>query len=82
LFVLILDTPGGLVDATIDITKTLMNASLPVAVLVAPSGAIAALKKYNDKRAGMLYNVHNKVIFILAAQSFSGKEVVCFKEKA
>lgn|GEM_PF-1589275 len=30
----------------------------------------------------MLYNVHNKVIFILAAQSFSGKEVVCFKEKA
>ncbi len=42
LFVLILDTPGGLVDATIDITKTLMNASLPVAVLVAPSGAIAA----------------------------------------
>lgn len=42
LFVLILDTPGGLVDSTIDITKTLMSAPLPVAVLVAPPGAIAA----------------------------------------
>lgn len=42
LFVLILDTPGGLVDSTIDITKTIMGASLPVAVLVTPTGAIAA----------------------------------------
>lgn len=42
LFVLILDTPGGLVDATIDITKSIMSASLPVAVLVAPTGAISA----------------------------------------
>lgn len=42
LFVIILDTPGGLVDATIKINQALMGASLPVAVLVAPSGAIAA----------------------------------------
>ncbi len=42
LFVLTLDTPGGLVDSTIDITKTIMSASIPVAVLVTPSGAIAA----------------------------------------
>lgn len=42
LFVIMLDTPGGLVDATIDITKTVMGASLPVAVLVAPTGAISA----------------------------------------
>ncbi len=42
LFVLLLDTPGGLVDATIDITKTMMSASIPVAVLVTPAGAIAA----------------------------------------
>ncbi|NLA27236.1 MAG: nodulation protein NfeD [Firmicutes bacterium] len=42
LFVIIMDTPGGLVDATIKINQALMGASLPVAVLVAPSGAIAA----------------------------------------
>ena len=42
LFVIILDTPGGLVDATIKINQALMSAPLPVAVLVAPSGAIAA----------------------------------------
>lgn len=42
LFVIVLDTPGGLVDATIKINQTLMSAPLPVAVLVAPSGAIAA----------------------------------------
>lgn len=42
LFVMILDTPGGLVDATIKINQALMGANLPVAVLVAPSGAIAA----------------------------------------
>lgn len=42
LFVLHLDTPGGLVDSTIDITKTMMSAPLPVAVLVSPAGAIAA----------------------------------------
>ncbi len=42
LFILTLDTPGGLVDSTIDITKTIMGAPLPVAVLVTPTGAIAA----------------------------------------
>ena len=42
LLVILLDTPGGLVDATISINKSILNAQLPVAVLVAPSGAIAA----------------------------------------
>lgn len=42
MLVLLLDTPGGLVDATIDITKTMMSATIPVAVLVSPAGAIAA----------------------------------------
>lgn len=42
LLVLVMDTPGGLVDATITITKNMMGAPLPIAVLVAPSGAIAA----------------------------------------
>lgn len=42
LLVIILDTPGGLVDATISINSAILNAGLPVAVLVAPSGAIAA----------------------------------------
>src|SRR5690554_1728126 len=42
LLVIVMDTPGGLVDATIKINQTLMNAPLPVAVLVAPTGAIAA----------------------------------------
>ncbi len=42
LLVIILDTPGGLVDATIKINQAIMSAALPVAVLVAPSGAIAA----------------------------------------
>ncbi|HHX87582.1 MAG TPA: nodulation protein NfeD, partial [Firmicutes bacterium] len=42
LLVIILDTPGGLVDATISINSAILNAELPVAVLVAPPGAIAA----------------------------------------
>ncbi|MDW7740134.1 MAG: nodulation protein NfeD [Bacillota bacterium] len=41
LVVVIMDTPGGLVDATLKINQLFMNANLPVAVLVAPSGAIA-----------------------------------------
>jgi len=42
LLLIVMDTPGGLVDATIKINQALLNAPLPVAVLVAPAGAIAA----------------------------------------
>jgi membrane-bound serine protease (ClpP class) len=41
LFVMVMSTPGGLVDATLQINQLFLNAPLPVAVLVAPSGAIA-----------------------------------------
>jgi membrane-bound serine protease (ClpP class) len=41
LLVIQMDTPGGLVDATLKINQLFLNAPLPVAVLVAPSGAIA-----------------------------------------
>ena len=37
-----LDTPGGLVTSTRDIIKTMIGASVPVIVYVAPSGARAA----------------------------------------
>ncbi len=36
-----INTPGGLVDATLEINELIMNAPIPVAVFVAPSGAIA-----------------------------------------
>ncbi len=41
LFLLVMNTPGGLVDATLEITELFLNAEIPIAVLVAPSGAIA-----------------------------------------
>lgn len=41
LFVLVMNTPGGLVDATMEINRLFLNARIPIAVLVAPSGAIA-----------------------------------------
>ena len=41
LLVLRINTPGGLVDATMEINELILNVPLPVAVLVAPSGAIA-----------------------------------------
>ncbi len=41
LFILVMNTPGGLVDATLKINELFLNAEMPVAVLVAPSGAIA-----------------------------------------
>jgi len=37
-----LDTPGGLVDATLDVIKDLLNAPIPVITYVHPSGGIAA----------------------------------------
>ncbi|MBI3993316.1 MAG: nodulation protein NfeD [Candidatus Lambdaproteobacteria bacterium] len=37
-----LDTPGGLLDATRDIVQDILNASLPVVVYIAPSGARGA----------------------------------------
>ncbi|RCV64318.1 membrane-bound serine protease (ClpP class) [Methanophagales archaeon] len=37
-----LDTPGGLVDSTLEITKTIMNSNVPVITYVTPKGAIAA----------------------------------------
>ena len=39
--VLILDTPGGLLESTRAIVKRIMNATVPVVVYVAPSGARA-----------------------------------------
>ncbi len=41
LFVLIINTPGGLVDATLEINALFLNAKIPIVVFVAPSGAIA-----------------------------------------
>ncbi len=41
LFLLQMNTPGGLVDATLEINELFLNAEIPIAVLVAPSGAIA-----------------------------------------
>lgn len=41
LFILVMNTPGGIVNATLQINELFLNAPLPVAVLVAPSGAIA-----------------------------------------
>jgi len=41
LLVVRINTPGGLVDATLKINELLLNTPIPVAVLVAPSGAIA-----------------------------------------
>ena len=41
LLVLVINTPGGLVDATLKINQLFLNAEIPIAVLVAPSGAIA-----------------------------------------
>ena len=40
--VILLDTPGGLVDSTRDITKKILDSTVPVVVYVAPSGSRAA----------------------------------------
>ena len=42
LLVIVVNTPGGLVNATLKINEAILNAPVPVAVLVAPSGGIAA----------------------------------------
>jgi membrane-bound serine protease (ClpP class) len=42
LVVLMLDTPGGLLDATRDIVESILLSEVPVAVYVAPEGAQAA----------------------------------------
>jgi membrane-bound serine protease (ClpP class) len=41
LLIIRINTPGGLVDATMKINELILNVPIPVAVLVAPSGAIA-----------------------------------------
>ena len=40
--VLVIDTPGGLIDSTYKITGRMLNAAVPVVTYVAPSGAHAA----------------------------------------
>ena len=40
--VILLDTPGGLVDSTRSVTKNILGSDVPVVVFVAPSGARAA----------------------------------------
>ena len=40
--VLLLDTPGGLVDSTRTITKKILDSAVPVVVYVAPAGSRAA----------------------------------------
>lgn len=40
--VIVMDTPGGLVDATLELTRVFAVTPVPVIVLVAPTGAIAA----------------------------------------
>ncbi len=40
--IILLDTPGGLVDATLEIIKDLLNSPVPVITYVYPRGAIAA----------------------------------------
>jgi len=40
--VLVIDTPGGLIDSTYKITGRMLNAGLPIITYVAPSGAHAA----------------------------------------
>ncbi|MFY9115216.1 MAG: nodulation protein NfeD [Dethiobacteria bacterium] len=40
--IVLMNTPGGLVDATLDINRIFRGTDLPVVVFVAPSGAIAA----------------------------------------
>ena len=42
LVVLMIDTPGGLLDATRDIVESILGAEVPVVVFVAPEGAQAA----------------------------------------
>ena len=42
LVVLMLDTPGGLLDATRDITESILSSKVPVVVYVGPDGAQAA----------------------------------------
>ena len=42
LLVIKLNTPGGLVDATLDIVQEILNAPIPIVTFVAPRGAIAA----------------------------------------
>ncbi len=41
-FMILLDTPGGLVDATLEIMRELLNTRIPVITYVHPSGALAA----------------------------------------
>ncbi|MEN6625030.1 MAG: nodulation protein NfeD [Candidatus Sumerlaeia bacterium] len=40
--VIVLDTPGGLLESARDIVKRIMNANVPIVVYVAPSGSRAA----------------------------------------
>jgi membrane-bound serine protease (ClpP class) len=39
---ILMDTPGGLVDATLNIVQSILNSPVPVVVYVYPQGAIAA----------------------------------------
>ena len=54
LFVVELSTPGGLLDSTDEITQAILNADVPVAVWVGPSGAKAASAGFFILMAGDL----------------------------
>ena len=49
--VIVIDTPGGLIDSTYKITGRMLNAGVPILTYVAPSGAHAASAKLPHVRA-------------------------------
>jgi membrane-bound serine protease (ClpP class) len=67
--VLRLDTPGGLVDSTREITQAMLHADVPVVVYVAPSGARAA-------SAGMFITIAGHVAVMAPATNIGAAHPV------